>query len=124
MKKSLVSLVSALLLVAPSWGEDPSTLPLGEVSPSMGHRSSAESEGLLVKSMEVTGVTVFPNEQVRRLIRLVPGQRHQRATLEEDLQKIRDLYDEDDWVLEDIDFTLDPDSGKLTVHILETVVGF
>ena len=124
MKKSLASLVATLLLVAPSWAEDVATLPPGEVSPTVGHRSSveAEAEGLLVKSLEVAGVTAFPNEQVRRLIRLVPGRRYQRAILEADFVQIRDLYENEEWDLKDIDFTFDPSTGKLSVYVLETVV--
>ncbi len=79
-------------------------------------------DGITVSSVEVTGVTVFPQEKIESLIRARPGELFNRKTLEEDLTKINDLYDKDDWVLDNVDPQIDPDTGKLTVNVVEAVV--
>ena len=79
-------------------------------------------DGITVSEVEVTGVTVFPQEQVEGLIRVKPGELFNRKVLEEDLTKIQALYEDDEWVLDNVDTKIDPDTGKLTIHVLEAVV--
>jgi outer membrane protein insertion porin family len=79
-------------------------------------------DGITVSEVEVSGVTVFSQEQVERLIRATPGELFNRKTLEEDLTKIQQLYEDGEWVLDNVDTKIDPDTGKLTIHVLEAVV--
>ena len=79
-------------------------------------------DGIVVSGVEVTGVTVFPEDQVASMIRLKPGELFNRKTLEEDLTKINDLYEKDQWVLDTVDPKIDPDTGKVTVAVVEAVV--
>lgn len=79
-------------------------------------------DGITVSDVEVTGVTVFPQEQVEGLIRAKPGELFNRKTLEEDLTKIQALYEDGEWVLDNVDTKIDPDTGKLTINVLEAVV--
>lgn len=79
-------------------------------------------DGITVSEVEVTGVTVFSQEQVERLIRAKPGELFNRKVLEEDLTKVQQLYEDDEWVLDNVDTKIDPDTGKLTIHVLEAVV--
>lgn len=79
-------------------------------------------DGITVSGVEVTGVTVYPPEEIAKLIRVKPGELFNSKSLEEDLTKIQDRYDRDEWVLDNVDTKIDPDTGKLTVHVLEAVV--
>jgi outer membrane protein insertion porin family len=79
-------------------------------------------DGIVVSDVEVTGVTVFPEEQVANMIRIKPGELFNRKTLEEDLSAINDLYEEDQWVLDTVDPKIDPDTGKVTVNVVEAEV--
>jgi outer membrane protein insertion porin family len=79
-------------------------------------------DGIVVSGVEVTGVTVFPKEKVAGMIRVKPGDLFNRKTLEEDLSKINDLYEEDQWVLDTVDPKIDPDTGEVTVAVVEAEV--
>lgn len=79
-------------------------------------------DGITVSSVEVTGVTVFPKEKVESLIRVKPGELFNRKNLEEDLTKVQTMYEDDEWVLDNVDTKIDPDTGKLTIHFLEATV--
>jgi outer membrane protein insertion porin family len=79
-------------------------------------------DGITVSGVEVTGVTVFPQEQVEALISAKPGELFNRKTLEEDLTKVQQLYEDGEWVLDNVDTKIDPDTGKLTINVLEAVV--
>ena len=79
-------------------------------------------DGIVVTDVKVTGVSVYPQEQVEKLVRVKPGQLFNRKTLEEDLSKINDLYEEDQWVLDTVDPKIDPDTGAVTISVLEARV--
>lgn len=79
-------------------------------------------DGIVVSDVEVTGVTVFPEEKVANMVRIKPGELFNRNTLEEDLTKINDLYEDGDWVLDTVDPKIDPDTGKVTVAVVEAEV--
>lgn len=79
-------------------------------------------DGITVSEVEVTGVTVFSQEEVENLIRVKPGELFNRKTLEEDLTKVQQLYEDGEWVLDNVDTKIDPDTGKLTINVLEAVV--
>ncbi len=79
-------------------------------------------DGIVVSEVEVTGVSVFSQEQVEGMIRVKPGELFNRKTLEEDLTKVQALYEDGEWVLDNVDTKIDPDTGKLTIHVLEAVV--
>lgn len=80
------------------------------------------ADGIVVSGVEVTGVSVFPKERVEGLIRLKPGELFNRKTLEEDLTAINDLYEDDHWVLDTVDPKIDPETGKVTVAVVEAEV--
>lgn len=79
-------------------------------------------DGITVSGVEVTGVTVFPQERVEKLIRVKPGELFNRKTLEEDLTKVQAMYEDEEWVLDNVDTKIDPDTGHLTIHFLEATV--
>lgn len=79
-------------------------------------------DGIVVSDVEVKGVTVFPEDRVAGMIRVKPGELFNRNTLEEDLTRINDLYEEDQWVLDTVDPKIDPDTGKVTVSVVEAEV--
>lgn len=79
-------------------------------------------DGITVSGVEVTGVTVFPQERVEKLIRVKPGELFNRKTLEEDLTKVQTMYEDEEWVLDNVDTKIDPDTGHLTIHFLEATV--
>jgi outer membrane protein insertion porin family len=79
-------------------------------------------DGITVSEIEMTGVTVFSTEQVQSLIRAKPGELFNRKILEEDLTRVQQLYEDDEWVLDNVDTKIDPDTGKLTINVLEAIV--
>ncbi len=79
-------------------------------------------DGIVVSDVEVTGVSVFPEERVASMVRIKPGELFNRKTLEEDLTRINDLYEKDQWVLDTVDPKIDPDTGKVTVEVVEAKV--
>lgn len=79
-------------------------------------------DGIVVSDIEVKGVTVFNQERVQSLVRTKPGELFNRKTMEEDLAAINDLYEKDDWVLDVVDPKIDPETGKVTVNVVEAEV--
>lgn len=79
-------------------------------------------DGIIVSEVEVTGVSVYPEERVSQLVRIKPGELFNRKVLEEDLSRINELYDKDEWVLDTVDPKIDPETGQLTIHVIEAEV--
>lgn len=78
-------------------------------------------DGVQVTSVEVKGVSVFPQDRVESLVRVRPGELFNRKVLEEDLGNINDLYEEEQWVLDTVDPQISPD-GKVVINVVEAVV--
>ncbi len=78
-------------------------------------------DGVQVTSVEVKGVSVFPQDKVERLVRVRPGELFNRKVLEEDLSNINDLYEQEQWVLDTVDPQITPD-GKVVINVVEAVV--
>lgn len=87
-----------------------------------GHLVLTVVDGIVVSDVEVKGVTVFPEQEVASLVRTKPGELFNRKTMEEDLTKINNLYEKGDWVLDQVDPKVDPDTGKVTVNVVEAEV--
>ncbi len=79
-------------------------------------------DGILVTEVNVEGVTVYSQDRVESLVRVKPGELFNRKTLEEDLTRISELYEDDQWVLDTVDPRIDPDTGVVTVNVVEAVV--
>lgn len=79
-------------------------------------------DGIEVTDVNITGVTVYDPERVERLVRMKPGQLFNKKELDEDLAKIAELYEEDQWVLETVDPAVDPDTGVVSLRVLEATV--
>lgn len=79
-------------------------------------------DGIVVTGVDVTGVTVFPQEEIASMVTAKPGELFNRKTLEEDLNNVSERYEKDQWVLDDVDTKIDPDTGKLTVAVVEAEI--
>lgn len=79
-------------------------------------------EGMDVKTVEIKGVTVFSQEQVAGLVKTAPGQLFNRNTLREDSDRISELYEKNDFILDTIRPSLDPDTGTVTLTVVEAVL--
>lgn len=79
-------------------------------------------DGMLVQTVNIEGVSVFPEEQVRGLVQTKPGELFNQKTLKEDSARIAELYEKNDYILDTIRPRLDPDQGLVTIKVLEAVV--
>lgn len=79
-------------------------------------------DGIVVSDVEVKGVTVFEQEKVASMIRAESGDLFNRKELQEDLTKVSELYEKGDWVLDDVEPTIDAETGKLTIDVVEAEV--
>ncbi len=79
-------------------------------------------DGMVIKDIDIEGVTVFPLEQVQALLRLKPGDLFNQKILNEDREKIAKLYEDQDYILDSIPASLDPEQGKVTLKVLEATV--
>ncbi len=79
-------------------------------------------DGMLVQSVTIEGVTVFPEEQVRALVQTRVGELFNQKTIKEDSARVAELYEKNDYILDTIRPRLDPDQGAVTLKVLEAVV--
>ena len=79
-------------------------------------------DGIVVSDVNVTGVSVFDEQEIASIIRTKPGEIFNRKSLEEDLNIVSEKYEKGEWVLDDIDTKIDPDTGKLTVEVVEAQI--
>ncbi len=79
-------------------------------------------DGIEVKEVEVVGVTVFPAEKVKALVQTKPGDLFNRNTLREDTERISKLYDDSQYILDTIKPSVDAESGKVTLTVIEAVL--
>lgn len=79
-------------------------------------------DGIEVKEVEVTGVTVFPTEKVKALVQTKPGDLFNRNTLREDTERISKLYDDSQYILDTIKPSVDAETGKVTLTVVEAVL--
>ena len=77
------------------------------------------TDGMAVKTVDVQGVTVFPLDQVRALVKTAPGQLFNRNTLKEDSARISELYEKNDYILDTIRPSLDPETGSVVLTVVE-----
>ena len=79
-------------------------------------------ENPLVESIEFLGNTVYSNEELMELVFTVPGSVFNRVFFRHDLQRIKEKYEKDGYVMmrvEDVNFV----GGAVTVNIVEPRVG-
>lgn len=79
-------------------------------------------DGIIVKEIKVEGVTVFPQEEIEKMITLKPGDLFNRNTLREDTEKISDLYEKKEYILDTIKPSVDVETGVVTVSVVEAVL--
>ncbi|MBQ7503557.1 outer membrane protein assembly factor [bacterium] len=79
-------------------------------------------DGIIVKEVKVEGVTVFPQEEIEKMITLKPGDLFNRNTLREDTEKISDLYEKKEYILDTIKPSVDVETGVVTVSVVEAVL--
>ncbi|MCA9791127.1 MAG: BamA/TamA family outer membrane protein, partial [Candidatus Eremiobacteraeota bacterium] len=79
-------------------------------------------DGIVVSKVNIEGVTVYPEEKVASLVRVRPGELFNQKTLDEDLAKIAELYEKDQWVLETVAPTVNPETGEVSLRVLEATV--
>ena len=79
-------------------------------------------DGMKINQIVVEGVTVFPIEKVQSLVRLKPGDLFNRKTAEVDGSAISKLYEDNDYILDTIRPSIDPDKGVVTFRVQEAVL--
>lgn len=79
-------------------------------------------DGMKINQIVVEGVTVFPIERVQSLVRLKPGDLFNRKTAEVDGSAISKLYEDNDYILDTIRPSIDPDKGVVTIKVQEAVL--
>ncbi|MCE7871984.1 hypothetical protein DYH09_16620 [bacterium CPR1] len=79
-------------------------------------------DGMLVQSVSIEGVTVFPEQEVRSLVQTRVGELFNQKTIKEDSARVAELYEKNDYILDTIRPRLDPDQGAVTLKVLEAVV--
>lgn len=79
-------------------------------------------DGMKINQIVVEGVTVFPIEKVQALVRLKPGDLFNRKTAEADGTAISKLYEDNDYILDTIRPSIDPDKGIVTFRVQEAVL--
>lgn len=79
-------------------------------------------DGIIVKEIKVEGVTVFPQEEIEKMITLKPGDLFNRNTLREDTEKISELYEKKEYILDTIKPSVDVETGVVTVSVVEAVL--
>ena len=77
------------------------------------------TDGMAVKGIEIKGVSVFPEEKVRELVRTAPGDLFNRNVLREDSERISALYEKNDYILDTIRPSLDAETGLVTLNVVE-----
>jgi len=92
---------------------------VSEIDFSEGRLRLTVSDGVAVKSVEVKGVTVFPVEKVRELVKTAPGQLFNRNTLREDSERISEFYEKNDYILDTIRPSLESETGVVTLTVVE-----
>jgi len=71
-----------------------------------------EGPQFTVGKVDIAGTTVLPVEEVRRQLRLAPGQGFSRSKLRESLQAIRDLYSSIGRACAEVNVTLEITEGS------------
>jgi outer membrane protein insertion porin family len=79
-------------------------------------------EGVVVKSVRVTGNTVVPTRQLLPLVRMKPGQLFNQFTMKDDSERLSKLYEKKDYILDNIKPSIDKSTGVVTYNIIEAVV--
>ena len=79
-------------------------------------------DGMVIQKVEVIGVTVFPMSQVKALVRAKPGELFNKKQIDEDGSAVSKLYENNDYILENIRPTLDLDKGLVTLKVQEAVL--
>jgi outer membrane protein insertion porin family len=79
-------------------------------------------DGMKINQIVVEGVTVFPIEKVQTLVRLKPGDLFNRKTAEADGSAISKLYEDNDYILDTIRPSIDPEKGIVTFRVQEAVL--
>lgn len=79
-------------------------------------------DGVEVKEVKITGVTVFPQEKVDSLVQTKSGQLFNRKLLSEDSDRIYKLYEDSNFILDTIKPSLDVDTGVVSLNVVEAVL--
>lgn len=79
-------------------------------------------EGMEIKDIEIVGNTAYPTEKLRSLVTLKKGELFNQKTAKADTDKIAALYEKDDYMLDTIRPNADPETGLVSIKIVEAVV--
>lgn len=79
-------------------------------------------DGMKINQIVVEGATVFPIERIQSMIRLKPGDLFNRKTAEVDRSAISKMYEDADYILDNIPTSIDPDRGIVTFRVQEAVL--
>lgn len=79
-------------------------------------------DGIVLTEVNILGVSVYPLTDISQIFNLKIGSLFNRKTVERKIQKVSDRYEADGWVLDNIDPTIDPETGQLWIHVYESTV--
>lgn len=79
-------------------------------------------DGLKIQQVVIEGVTVFPIEKIQSLVRLRPGDLFNKKTSDLDGAAVAKLYEDNDYILDTIRPTIDPDKGIVTYKVQEATL--
>lgn len=79
-------------------------------------------EGMEIKDIEIVGNTAYTTEKLRSYITFKKGELFNQKTAKADTDKIAALYEKDDYMLDTIRPVADPETGIVSIKIVEAVV--
>lgn len=79
-------------------------------------------EGMVIQKIEVTGSSVIPQDQLIKYISLKPGDLFNQKVIKKDTDKIANLYEKKDYILDTIRPNIDPKEGLVSIRVIEAVV--
>ncbi len=80
------------------------------------------ADGMVIKDIEITGNTIFPTEELRKFVTLREGEVFNQKKAKEITDKISSLYEEKDYILDNVRASVEPDKGLVSIKVVEAVV--
>lgn len=79
-------------------------------------------EGMTIDKIEITGNTVFPTDKLMSYLTFHKGEVFNQKIAKADTDKIANLYEESDYILDTIRPNIDTETGVVSIKIVEAVL--
>lgn len=79
------------------------------------------TEGIPITKIIIAGNSVYPTDKLIRLVKIPLGELFNKKLIEEDIGRIADLYNKDDYIIQGLKGTITP-LGVVTISVLEAQV--